>query len=165
MKPVRVQVQSFLTCPANVAWKHLILMDSCDQWMSVEEWSGLALLQENGGYAGFRVGPLRDGIEPLVSLVERMVVGESVSYAPVVADGSNVPRNARAAFPFRRMTQSVRLRNTRGGCEVVHELEWVPKGLLGWIACTFVLAPSVKRGLIDSNLRLAGFLASSQRPG
>ncbi|WP_140629681.1 SRPBCC family protein [Methylibium rhizosphaerae] len=152
------QIRSRFPRPAAVVWDYLLHLKDCERWMPAEELHGVALLFDSGRYAGFQWAPDKPGVAPIVSRVQRIDPCRSVQYRTVCATESNVPPSARAGFPFRSMKQSMVFNDSGSGCELVQHVELEPNGLLGWLTCSLLLLPSVKRGVVESHRRLAELL-------
>jgi hypothetical protein len=71
------RIVSRLPVAPAVAWKYLVHLSDCDKWMEERDLIGIALLLENGAYAGFQVGPVDVGMEPIVCLVHKMATKQS----------------------------------------------------------------------------------------
>jgi hypothetical protein len=157
---VHSSIRSFFPKSSIVVWEYLVHLRSCEKWMSPDELDGVALLFESGRYEGFQWDPKRSDIEPIISKVQRMDRGRSVQYRTVHATERNVPSNARTGFPFRSMTQSMTFVDKDSGCEVVHDFEFEPDGLFGWLTCKLLIVPYIKRGVVQSHRRLSKLLSA-----
>lgn len=153
------RITSRLPVPTAVAWKYLVHLCDCDKWMEERDLIGTALLLENGTYAGFQFGPVEVGMDPIVCLVHTMDPPGSIHFQATEPSSATVPANARAYFPFRSMKQSMIFNHIPDGCEVVHTIEYEPRGALGWLTCRALLIPLAKRSVVQSHHRLAAFLA------
>src|SRR5688572_4828605 len=135
------RIASRLPVPSAVAWNYLVYLRDCDKWMEERDLIGIALLLENGAYAGFQVGPVDVGMAPVVCLVDKMDPPGSIHFQVTVPSGETVPSKAVAFFPYRSMKQSMILNHIPDGCEIVHTIEYEPRGLLGWLTCRALLVP------------------------
>lgn len=155
--PVRSQIRSHLPCSPSIAWAHLVYLRDCDKWMAPDELDGIAFLIEGGKYAGFQIS-LPDNLKTLVTNVELLETGRYVRYRATEAIEASVPSHATAFFPFLSMKQALTLVAVPGGCDVLHEIDYEPNGLVGWFTCSLILAPSVRRSMNRSHARLVSFL-------
>jgi len=154
---IRKEIVSDFPKPAQVVWDCLIFFRSCEKWVAPDDLNGFALLVDSGRYVGFQ-WDLGDGMDPIQSFVQSIDFGRSVSYKTVHATKSNVPPNSRAFFPFLSITQSTTLSNTGNGCRSMHEIEFEPNGVMGWLMCKLFVAPQVAKSVLKYNRQLSAFL-------
>lgn len=133
----------------------------CDKWMEYEEWNGLVLLLKEGVFSGFEIPNPDLRMGPLVSEVDNFVCNERVIYKATKATNSNVHAESRTFFPFKEMKQSLYFRRVDSGSEVLHRVEFVPKGILGWLTCRFFLRGKLISSICKSYDALGKYLSEA----
>jgi uncharacterized protein YndB with AHSA1/START domain len=148
------------TFPANIdrVFECLVYSADCEKWMEFEDWNGLTLLLHEGKFAGFETPNPTPTMESLVFELEKLVRNERVIYKPSKATHSNTLSQSMTFFPFREMKQAMYFRTSGSGCEVLHIVELVPKGIIGWFTCNFIVKPSLISSLHTANKKLAEYL-------
>ncbi len=133
---------------------YFVYSNDCNKWMEYEDWNGLTLLLKDGTYSGFEIPNPDPRMKALTFEVDDFVKNEQVVYKPSQASPENVHADTKTLFPFKEMKQALYFRPLESGSEVLHIIELVPRGIIGWFTCKFIVKPHILSGLNKSNQRL-----------
>lgn len=162
MKPLVASLRYRFEASVQVVFDHLVLHRDFAAWVDRTELDpqDVRLLFENGAYAGVSGPPLIPGLERMVLLVDVCKAPNFVRYRPLQVTAAMVGAERLACFPYRSMTQQLRLTEEGGNCIVEHQMSFEPRGIRGWLLCKFFVLPNGKRGELASYGRLSRYLKS-----